>query len=193
MRPRLHTWLRRRRLDRDLEKELRFHLDEHARHLIAQGVPPQEAHRRARLELGGVEQVAERVRDGRPDAAIDHLVQDLRDAVRSLARTPGLTAAVVALILLQVGIGVWQHFGSTRYFAWAPNDYLMTYDLQVTVNGASLSRDEISRRYRLSLTPLVKSAARHCLVVDDRLLPKIETHVPGAMPPLRLAALTTPF
>jgi hypothetical protein len=72
-------------------------------------------------------------------------------------------AAVVALILLQVGIGVWQHFGSTRYFAWAPNDYLMTYDLQVTVNGASLSRDEISRRYRLSLTPLVKSAARTSL------------------------------
>jgi putative ABC transport system permease protein len=103
MRPRLHTWLRRRHLDRELEKELRFHADEHARHLIAQGVPPQEAHRRARLELGGVEQVAERVRDGRPDAAIDHLVLDLRDAVRSLARTPGLTAAIVTLIALVIG------------------------------------------------------------------------------------------
>jgi predicted permease len=103
MRPRLQTWLHRRRLDRELEKELRFHLDEHARQLIAQGVSPQEAHRRARLDLGGFEQIADRVRESRPDAPIEHLLHDLRDAWRSLARTPGLTMAVIALIALVIG------------------------------------------------------------------------------------------
>jgi hypothetical protein len=103
MRPRLRSWLRRRRLDRELEKELRFHLDEHARQLIAQGVAAPEARRRARLDLGGFEQVAERVREGRPDAPIEHLLHDLRDALRSLARTPGLTTAVITLIALVIG------------------------------------------------------------------------------------------
>ena len=79
------AWLRRRRLNRELQKELQFHVDEHTRVLIASGLSPDEARRRARLELGGVEQVAERVRDGRPDAWPDHLIHDLRDALLAAA------------------------------------------------------------------------------------------------------------
>jgi hypothetical protein len=41
--------------------------------------------------------------------------------------------------------------------------------------------------------PLMKSAARHDRAVDDRLLPKIDTQVPGDIAPPRSAALTTPF
>ena len=99
----LRAWLQRHRRDRDLRRELDFHLEAHARDLIAGGLPPDEARRRARLALGGVDQIAELVRDGRPDAWIDHLVHDLRDACRSLKRTPGLTAAVVTLITLVIG------------------------------------------------------------------------------------------
>jgi macrolide transport system ATP-binding/permease protein len=135
MRPRLRSWLRRRRLDRELEKELRFHLDEHARQLIAQGVAAHDAHRRARLDLGGFEQVTERVREGRPDAAVDQLLHDLRDALRSLARTPGLTAAVITLIALVIG-------GNTTVFSivhgiltkpapGVPTRDLVTLDLMV--------------------------------------------------------------
>ena len=99
----LRAWLLRRRLNRDLHKELQFHVDEHARDLMASGLAPDEARRRARLELGGVDQIAERVRDGRPDAWLDQFAQDLRDAVRSLMRSPGLTAAVITMIALVIG------------------------------------------------------------------------------------------
>jgi hypothetical protein len=76
------AWLRRRQRDRDLEKELQFHLNHHVRDLIAAGLPPPEAYRRARLELGGVDQIKERVRDARPGAWLDHVVYDVRDACR---------------------------------------------------------------------------------------------------------------
>ena len=65
-----------------------------------------------------------------------------------------LAVAVAAVILLaQVGINIWQHAaGGTRYFAWAPNDYLVTYDLQVSAGGRPLTPEEIQSRYRLDLT-----------------------------------------
>jgi hypothetical protein len=64
-----------------------------------------------------------------------------------------LAVAVAAVILLaQVGINIWQHLGKARYFAWAPNDYLVTYDLQVNAKGRPLTPAEIQRRYRLDLS-----------------------------------------
>ena len=56
---------RRKKMEDDLDKELRFHLEEHTADLIAQGFDPQEARRRASLALGGAEQVKERCRDAR--------------------------------------------------------------------------------------------------------------------------------
>jgi hypothetical protein len=52
-------------MEEQLEKELRFHVDEHAAGLIAQGCAPDEARRQARLALGGPEQVKEASRDAR--------------------------------------------------------------------------------------------------------------------------------
>lgn len=58
----------------------------------------------------------------------------------------------VMILLAQVGVAIWQHLGDTRYFAWAPNDYLVTYDLQAGVGGRALTAEQVSRRYRLDLT-----------------------------------------
>jgi hypothetical protein len=58
----------------------------------------------------------------------------------------------VALLLAQCGIAFWQHLGDTRYFAWAPNDYAVTYDLDVSVDGRRLTREQIADRYRLDLS-----------------------------------------
>src|ERR1700730_9400723 len=64
-----------------------------------------------------------------------------------------LAVAVAAVILLaQVGINIWQHLGEARYFAWAPNDYLVTYDLQVSAGGRPLTTGEMQHRYRLDLS-----------------------------------------
>ena len=57
-----HRLWSRKKMEEELEKELRFHLDQHTNDLIAQGIDPEEARRLARLALGGPEQVKEQCR-----------------------------------------------------------------------------------------------------------------------------------
>jgi hypothetical protein len=81
--------------------------------------------------------------------------------MRLRLRHLSLPVAVAALILLaQMGLNIWQHVGDTRYFAWAPNDYLVTYDLRVDVGGRPLSTEEIRRRYRLDLTERLSESTK---------------------------------
>jgi hypothetical protein len=93
-----------RRLDADLDQEVHSHLELLIEEKMRVGMPAAAARRAARIELGGVEQVKEQVRDSRTGAFLDSLVQDFRFAIRSLRRTAGLTAFVV--ITLALGIGM---------------------------------------------------------------------------------------
>jgi predicted permease len=91
------------REDEALDRELRFHIDARVDDLVAEGVTIEEAHRRARLEFGGVMQTKEAVRDLGAWSLVNGLVQDLRLAFRTLRATPVVTA--VAVLSLALGIG----------------------------------------------------------------------------------------
>ena len=95
--------LRRDPTDHDLERELRFHLEQAEEELRGKGHSPSEAARLARVRLGGFPQVMEALRDQRGLPWLDDLRTDVRIGVRGLARRPGFTAA--AALTLAIGIG----------------------------------------------------------------------------------------
>src|SRR5262245_11629931 len=94
------TLFRGGRADRGLDAEVGGYVDHLADEKMRAGVPAGEARRQALLELGGVEQVKERVRDVRTGAGLETAARDVRYGLRTLARTPGLTAAMVFVLAL---------------------------------------------------------------------------------------------
>ncbi|MGH9867324.1 MAG: ADOP family duplicated permease [Candidatus Polarisedimenticolia bacterium] len=99
----LRNLLRRHRLEGELDEELRFHLEKQIEVNLGSGMPPDEARRRALIELGGPEQVKERVREARSGFLLEAFWKDLRHGARMLGRNPGFTA--VAVLTLALGIG----------------------------------------------------------------------------------------
>lgn len=100
----LNLWPgRRRRMERELEKELRYHLDRRMDDLLRSGVSETEARRTLALEFGGVTQVREEVRDTWLWRWLDNGSRDLQYAGRLLRRSP--VFAATALLSIALGIG----------------------------------------------------------------------------------------
>ena len=106
IRYRLRALLRRNAVERELDDELRFHLEREAEKSVAAGLPRDEAVRRARLTFGGVDRIKEDDRDARGVALLEHLAQDVRYALRGLRARPLFTAVVVATLGLGIGVNV---------------------------------------------------------------------------------------
>src|SRR5215472_7650750 len=99
----LSNWFRRKRLETNLDQELQYHLQRRIADFERSGLSAAEARRQARLELGGVAQIQEEVRDIWLTRWLRDFIYDLRFSVRSFLRTPAFT--MTAVLSLTLGIG----------------------------------------------------------------------------------------
>lgn len=100
---RLRTALPRDRRERELDEEIRFHLEKAVEAHRARGLDEEEARQAALRGFGGVEQALEACRDERGLPGLEATARDLSWATRTLRKSPAFTATVVVVLALAIG------------------------------------------------------------------------------------------
>ena len=101
---RLRALISPRRVERELDEELAFHIDRETQKLVDEGMPLEEARVRARARFGSVTVAADACRDARGTQAVDTTLRDVLYAFRSFRRAPLAAVTIVGTVALGLGL-----------------------------------------------------------------------------------------
>ncbi|HXW55515.1 MAG TPA: ABC transporter permease [Candidatus Cybelea sp.] len=159
---------RRRRFDKDLDEELRTHLEMASELNVERGMSGEQARREARLSLGGLEQTAQACREQRRLPAIETLLRDFRFGFRMLRRSAGFS--ILAVLCLTLGIG-----SNAAVFSWVEGILFRPYpavahqDRMLALAGTARGEAHATE----SSWPDLRDLERSCTLIDAFIVSKI--------------------
>jgi macrolide transport system ATP-binding/permease protein len=186
---RLRSIFRGAQVERELQDELRFHVDHKIEEGIAQGLSPQEARRAALRAMDGLEQRKEEMRDLRRIHWLTDFIDDARYAVRSLRRMSGLTAFVIVTLALGIGL-------STAAFSMVDGLILRPYPVAhpgSIVDLVSTTRDDAFAQFSYREYLDIRRVARSYdgVIASSPVLPVGFSAEPGATPRIKPGMLVS--
>ena len=99
----LDFFVRKSKMEKEIDSEIRFHLESVIREKIAAGMAPEAARREALLEFGGSEQVKEECRHVHRIVSVENTVANLKSAIRFIRKSPGFSLTVILTLALGIG------------------------------------------------------------------------------------------
>ena len=145
LRYRLRAIFHRSALERELDDELRFHLEREAEKYVRLGMSRGDAMRRARIAFGGIESAKQQSREARGTMLFDTLAHDVRYAFRGMRARPLFAAGVVVTLALGIGANA-SMFGIVDRLLLRPPAFLRDAD-HVHRVYLTRTRDRVTRTH----------------------------------------------